>query len=295
MPWLELRVETRPEKYQDIETALFDLGALSVTALDAKDSPIYEPDPDQPPIWPDPIVVGLFDAQIDQQTIYSQIQANFDLDKNKLHWNILEDKVWEKEWMQHFQPMCFGDNFWVYSEPVTNAEAGAEAKTLLLDPGLAFGTGTHPTTALCLEWVIQQDCTKKSVTDYGCGSGLLGIAALMRGASHAHFTDIDPQAITATQGNLHRNDLTSEQYQLFLAKDYTEQQVDIFLANILAGPLVELAELFSRLVKPRGYICLSGILNTQEESILDAYRPWFNNLCVTQSGDWLRITGQRSN
>ena len=301
MPWLELRIETTPEDYQRVEDALFGIGALSVTTIDAKDSPIYEPDPNQPPIWPEPIVVGLFDSEIETQQNTLDFLANCKLPTEKMRWEILEDRVWEKEWMEHFKPMCFGDNFWVYAEQVSEAKVEAEAglqsgkkpQTLLLDPGLAFGTGTHPTTALCLEWVVEQDNHGKQLIDYGCGTGLLGIAALMRGGHSCSFVDIDPQAITATKQNLERNQIEPACYDLALPQQFKGEPADIFLANILSGPLVELAETFAALTKPQGLICLSGILDTQKKDILSAYEPWFSNLQVKQSGDWLRISGQR--
>lgn len=289
MPWLELRVESTPQDYQSIEDALFEVGALSVTTLDAKDSPIYEPDPDAPPIWPDPILVGLFKSDIDSKSVLTNLLANCALSEDRCRWEILEDRVWETEWMEHFQPMCFGDNFWVYAEPV--ADDGAT--TLLLDPGLAFGTGTHPTTALCLEWVVESDCLNKKVIDFGCGTGLLGIAALIRGANHCSFVDIDGQALMATEQNLLRNQVGTAKYNIALPADLDTEPADILLANILSGPLVELSGSIARLIQPGGLLCLSGILHTQREDILQAYRPCFSELEVKQSGDWLRITGTR--
>lgn len=290
MPWLELRVETTAQEYQYIEDALFSVGALSVTTIDAKDSPIYEPDPDQPPIWPNPILVGLFDSDVDSSAVQNKFLSFCDIAESSFRWEILEDRVWETEWMDHFQPMCFGDNFWVYAEHV----AKPEATTLLLDPGLAFGTGTHPTTALCLEWVVENNCSNKIIIDYGCGTGLLGIAALLRGGSYASFVDIDPQALTATKQNLEKNQIDAIKYDIYLPTSFEREPADILLANILSGPLVELAESIARLVKKGGSVCLSGILHGQKHEILSAYQPWFNNLAVKQSGDWLRITGTRS-
>lgn len=287
MSWLELRVETTAQHCPTVEETLFSIGALSVTTLDAKDSPIYEPDPLQPPIWPDPILIGLFTSDINAQAILSQLLDYTEVIENQCRWEILEDRVWETEWMQHFKPMSFGDNFWVYSEPV--AEAGAT--TLLLDPGLAFGTGTHPTTSLCLEWIVETDCRGKTVLDYGCGTGLLGIAALMRGADSAAFVDIDQQALTATRQNLQRNGFQSADCKICLPTEYSGVPTDILVANILSGPLVELAETLQNLVKSGGKLCLSGILEAQEEQILLAYTPFFRDLKVKQSGDWLRITG----
>lgn len=288
MPWLELRIETSAHEYPVVEETLFSIGALSVTALDAKDSPIYEPDPDQPPIWPDPILVGLFDSDIDQSATLENLLRYTELTIDQCRWEILEDRVWETQWMEHFKPICFGDNFWVYSEPVKQPK---QATTLLLDPGLAFGTGTHPTTALCLQWIVEIEMHNKELIDYGCGTGLLGIAALIRGAKTASFIDIDAQALTATRQNLTRNQFQPENYSICLPQDYPSDSTDILVANILSGPLVELSSKLAKMVKPGGLICLSGILHTQEKQILEAYNCWFDNLQVKRSGDWLRISG----
>lgn len=290
MSWLELRVETTAQHCSVVEETLFSIGALSVTTLDAKDSPIYEPDPDRPPIWPDPILVGLFASDIDEKATLALLLQFTDLDQNQCRWEILEDRVWETEWMQHFKPVCFGDNFWVYSEPVTEP---AGAATLLLDPGLAFGTGTHPTTALCLEWIVETNCREKSVLDFGCGTGLLGISALLRGAKSAAFVDIDSQALMATRNNLQRNQFDADEFEVCLPENLNTASVDILVANILSAPLVELAETLATLVKPGGLICLSGILHTQKMQILQSYQNWFSDLEVKQSDDWLRITGRK--
>lgn len=293
LSWLELRVETTPQNCPVVEETLFAIGALSVTTLDAKDSPIYEPDPNQPPIWPDPILVGLFASDIDEKATLAQLLQYTDLLDSQCRWEILEDRVWETEWMEHFKPLCFGDNFWVYSKKVTEPLAKEGATTLLLDPGLAFGTGTHPTTALCLQWIVENDCKGKTILDYGCGTGLLGIAALLRGASSASFIDIDPQAIMATRQNLKRNHFNPDDFEACLPENHNSDSVDILVANILMGPLVELSEALAKLVKPGGLICLSGILHSQEQQIIQSYKDWFNNLKVQQSGDWLRITGRK--
>lgn len=294
MSWLELRIETTAQDSSAVEEVLFYIGALSVTTLDAKDSPIYEPDPDQPPIWPDPILVGLFDSGVDQRATEDMLRQYSDLSAEQCRWEILEDRVWETEWMQHFKPLHFGDNFWVYSKPVTEPRAEKGATTLLLDPGLAFGTGTHPTTALCLEWIVETDCVDKNLIDYGCGSGLLGVAGLMRGAKSASFVDIDLQALLATRQNLERNQFDPGQFEICQPEAFSNQPADILVANILSGPLVELSKSFERLLNPGGLICLSGILFSQEAQILQSYTSGFNDLEVKRSGDWLRITGSKN-
>lgn len=289
MSWLELRIQADVNTHSQVEDALFSAGALSVTTIDAADHPIFEPDPDNPPIWPDPVLVGLFDASVNQSAVGALVSAAAQLDSTQLFWEILEDRVWEKEWMKHFKPMHFGDNFWVYSEPVDEPAA----QTLKLDPGLAFGTGTHPTTAMCIEWVVAHSCQDKQIIDYGCGSGVLGIAALLRGARHVHFVDIDPQALTATQNNLNNNAIGADQYQLDLVRAFSAPAADILLANILSGPLIDLAPELSALTRPQGRICLSGVLAEQAEDVAAAYRPWFSELEIQGRDEWRRITGKR--
>lgn len=291
MAWLELRIQAELSNHSALEEALFAAGALSVTTLDAADSPIFEPDPDNPPIWPDPLLVGLFAAEADKVRIERLMIASGHVDAANLNWEILEDRVWETEWASHYKPMHFGKNFWVYSDPVD--EPGAQ--TLLLDPGLAFGTGTHATTALCLEWLVNQPIANHRVLDFGCGSGVLGIASLLLGASHCTFVDIDQQALQATKNNLAKNRLDPGQVTLLKAPiEITGLQTDIVLANILCEPLVELAEALCSSLSEGGSICLSGVLDHQVESLLQAYRPWLNRIEVTGRDEWRCISGRVS-
>lgn len=287
MAWLELRVQANLETHAQVEEALFAAGALSVTTLDAADSPIFEPDPDNPPIWPDPQLVGLFDANAEKTAVELLVKATIDA---PMVWEILEDRCWETEWARHFKPMHFGDNFWVYSQAIE--EAGAQ--TLLLDPGLAFGTGTHATTALCLEWLVGQSIEHQTLLDFGCGTGVLGIAGLLRGADFCHFTDIDPQALIATKNNLKKNGIDTERFRLHRAPmDSRPLQVDILLANILSEPLIELAPQLCESLKPGGQICLSGILIDQADAVLGTYQQLMDDLTVTYRDDWCCISGRR--
>ena len=316
MSWLELRLDARPEQTEGLEDALLASGALAVTYTDAGDQPILEPGVGEMPLWPEVVLVGLYEADTNTDFIRSTLEHLSSEPLTNPRWDILESKVWEREWLQHHQPVKFGNAFWVYHQPVnqpedTDASETSETTntanntdntdntdkkplpTLLLDPGLAFGTGTHPTTALCLEWIAAQNWHNKNLIDFGCGSGILAIAACLLGARSACCTDIDGQALAATRDNARRNAISNEQLQIFLAGQEPQQQADALVANILAGPLVELAESLMHSVKAGGQVCLSGILAVQEHSIRQAYTPYLNRIKVEQQDDWLRVSGQR--
>lgn len=203
----------------------------------------------------------------------------------------IEDKDWEREWMDNFHPMQFGKRLWIC--PSWRPVPDESAVNVMLDPGLAFGTGTHPTTALCLQWLDGLDLANKTVIDFGCGSGILAIAALKLGAKQAIGIDIDPQAIQASRDNAERNGV-SDRLSLFLAKDQPENlQADIVVANILAGPLKELATPITQLLKKNGHLGLSGILTSQAESVCQAYQHSINLDDVTEKDEWCRITGNK--
>jgi ribosomal protein L11 methyltransferase len=204
---------------------------------------------------------------------------------------ILEDKDWERAWMEHYQPMRFGQRLWVC--PSWREPPEPDAVNLLLDPGLAFGTGTHPTTALCLEWLEGQALNAVQVIDYGCGSGILGIAALLLGAHHVMAVDIDPQALTATADNLARNRLPSERLSTYLPLNAPKRQADVLLANILAGPLCELAPTLAERVRPGGRILLSGLLSQQADQLISTYSRWFAMDAPAEREGWIRLSGTR--
>jgi len=207
------------------------------------------------------------------------------------HHETLDDQVWERAWMDDFAPMRFGERLWIV--PSWSASPDPQAVNLKLDPGLAFGTGTHETTALCLEWLDRADLTGKAVLDFGCGSGVLAIAALLLGAGNATGTDIDPQALTASEDNA-RNNGVADALRLYLPENLpADYRCDVLVANILAGPLVELAGQLASYCRPGGSLALSGILAEQAESVRNAYAPWFDLNPTTQQGDWVRIDGVR--
>ena len=289
MSWLQISITTDENTAPLIADFFSDLGALSVTYLDAEDVPIYEPALNETKIWQNTIVVALYEADSEAELIHAALFGKFTQSLlNNWQTEVLEDQDWERAWMEYYHPMKFADKLWVCPTGQENHEAGTVCLTL--DPGLAFGTGTHPTTALCLEWLASHNLTDKVVIDYGCGSGILAVAAVLLGAKHAHAIDIDPQAITATLSNAEKNHV-SEKISCYLPEQFNPLVVDVVLANILAKPLIELAPAIMLLVKPQGQLVLSGILNEQADSVSVAYSTHIKmNPAVTQE-DWCRLDG----
>lgn len=290
MAWVQIRLNSTDQKAEEISDFLEEIGAVSVTFMDSQDTPIFEPLPGETRLWGNTDVVALFDAETDMQTIVAALQTSGVIEP-EFAYKIeqIEDKDWEREWMDNFHPMQFGRRLWIC--PSWREVPDPNAVNVMLDPGLAFGTGTHPTTALCLQWLDGLDLQGKTVIDFGCGSGILAIAALKLGAKAAIGIDIDPQAILASRNNAEANGV-ADKLQLFLAKDQPQNlQADVVVANILAGPLKELAPQIITLVKPQGDLGLSGILATQAASVCEAYQTAFELDPVVEKEEWCRITG----
>jgi ribosomal protein L11 methyltransferase len=291
MTWLQFSV-TAPQAQAVLLERLFEnLGALSVTFGDAADEPILEPDPGEQRLWSHTRVSALFDAEQNAEAIDAALRRALPAEiAPSLSLERLRDRAWERAWMDGFHPMRFGNRLWVC--PSGMQVDAADALVLDLDPGLAFGTGTHPTTALCLEWLDRHPPTGQRVLDYGCGSGILALAALRLGAIAAIGVDHDPQALEASQHNARRNGL-AERLQVYLPGDEPRPPADLLLANILAAPLIELAPELARRVRPGGSILLSGILDEQAEAVAAAYRPWFELAPPARRAEWVRIDGRR--
>lgn len=291
MPWLQLSIDTQRSQAEALEDALLASGATCVTLQDNADQPILEPALGETPLWDQVRITGLYEADIDTSATTQKASSCYGCDLPKHSWELLEDKDWEREWMTNFHPICCGERLWICPSWLTPPEP--EKTNIMLDPGLAFGTGTHPTTFLCMQWLDAQPLTKLQLIDYGCGSGILGIAALKLGAKRVWGVDIDPQALFATRNNATRNQLSENAMPVYLPCDFPEVSVDIVLANILAGPLAELAPKLSGLTRMGGKICLSGILTLQAHEVMDAYKAWFDFDPITQKDEWVRLTGTR--
>ena len=291
MSWLQLRLAITPEQAEPMEDLLLGLGAVSVTFMDAEDQPIFEPDLGTTPLWQHTHLLALFEADTERQPLLDLLQQLWQQPLPEYQFEDIADQDWERSWMDNFQPMRFGQRLWIV--PSWHEAPDSQAVNLLLDPGLAFGTGTHPTTALCLEWLDGQDVRGLNAIDFGCGSGILAIAALLLGAERVTGTDIDPQALEASRDNAQRNGIADERFPLYLPEAMPAEPADLLLANILAGPLVSLAPQLISLVRPGGRIALSGILAEQTEEILAAYRDAFELDPVAEKDGWIRVTGVR--
>ena len=291
MPWLQVRLAITPDQAETYEDALLGVGAVSVTFMDAEDQPIFEPDLGTTPLWSNTHLLALFEADTDAANLVAHLEL---LTGGALPAHEIEhiaDQDWERSWMDNFQPMRFGRRLWIV--PSWHEAPQPEAVNLLLDPGLAFGTGTHPTTALCLEWLDGQDLAGCTVIDFGCGSGILAIAALLLGAPQAIGTDIDPQALEASRDNAGRNGIDPARFPVHLPADMPQQPAEVVVANILAGPLVALAPQITALVKPGGRLALSGILAEQAEEVRAAYEGAFDLDPTATKDGWVRISGIR--
>ena len=291
MHWIQIILETSRQDCEPLEDSLLELGALAVTYVDAADQPLFEPGPGETPLWDAVRLVGLFPADAPMEAITGQLKTQLGEAMPKHRIEILEDKDWIREWMDQFHPMRFGQRLWIVPSWTTPPEP--DAVNLMLDPGLAFGTGTHATTSLCLQWLDANTPENLSVIDYGCGSGVLGIAALLLGCRTMCGIDIDPQALLATRQNAEQNGISEDQYSIYLPAQAPHEVVDMLLANILAGPLMTLADDISSRVKPGGHLVLSGILSTQAQEVLAAYQNEFDFEPVAEQDGWVRLAGKK--
>lgn len=291
MPWLQLIFETQDTQTHALSDILTEAGALAVTLEDAADQPLFEPPPGETPLWSHLRVTGLFPAEINIKQTIAHIHK--ELAPEPLPpWRSkpLEDKDWEREWMDNYHPIQIGQRLWIV--PSWRDSPEPKAVNILLDPGLAFGTGTHPTTALCLQWLDENMQSDIHVIDFGCGSGILAIAAAKLGASQVLAIDNDPQALIATRANAEKNKVL-HMIDIHSPGSAPTKTVDLLLANILAQPLMELAGLFAQRVKADGKIVLSGILEQQTSDVTNAYSNWFELDPPAQKEDWIRLSGTR--
>ena len=270
-------------------------GAWSVTLSDAGNNPVLEPGLGETPLWTDTRITGLFSADADLKELEAKLLSEFELARLPSHRvEGLSDRTWEREWLKDFGPMKFGKRLWI--SPGDGKVEQDDAIIIRLDPGLAFGTGTHPTTALCLEWLDGLALSGKTMLDFGCGSGVLAIAALKLGCHSATAMDIDPQAVIATRQNAESNGVAGRLHVCGTADD-KEGQFYAVVANILAGPLVQFAESITSRIAGHGMLALSGVLCEQADAVMAAYEPWIEfdkPVFREQDGQiWSRLTGTR--
>jgi ribosomal protein L11 methyltransferase len=291
--WWQLTVQCTQSELEPTEHILLELGALSITLADAHDEPIYEPLPGENPVWQVSMVTGLFDQQQSLEDLYDDLVKRLPAHQvATIRKQQLDDQVWERAYLDQFKPTCFGDMLWIC--PSWHEPPQPDACNIILDPGIAFGTGSHPTTALCLQYLDQHPPVGKCVVDYGCGSGILAIAAYKLGAKKVSSIDIDPQALDATAENARRNGIDPNELHIGKPGEADIKSTDYLIANILSGPLIELEPKFASIVKPGGQLLLSGILTEQADEMRRHYQRHFNIDAVKIEQDWCRVTGIRN-
>jgi ribosomal protein L11 methyltransferase len=291
MDWRQFVMNLESIDPDRVERALADLGALSITLSDAGDNPVLEPAPGETPLWTDTKVTALFQGETDFAHLRRELCAMLELEKlPDNHDEALRDRLWEREWLKDFQPMRFGRRLWV--SPAGMEVDATDAVIVALDPGLAFGTGTHPTTSMCLAWLDQNDLAGKKMLDLGCGSGILAIAALKLGMASVDAIDIDLQAITATRQNAKRNSV-SDGIRTGTTVHEISAPFDVIIANILAGTLIDMAADICKWLKPGGQLVLSGILSQQAENVASAYRNDIDFESPAFLEEWTRLSGMR--
>ena len=298
MAWQQLRVRVRSDQIEPLEQLILDYGGLSISYLDADDQPVFQKEPGSTQLWDLVDLVCLFEKEINLDKLLLLLQQHPAIeDKESLTLKTLEDQVWERSWMSDFKAMQFGERLWVC--PSWQKPPEPNAVNIMLDPGLAFGSGSHATTSMCLQWLEKNIRDDIKVIDYGCGSGILAIAAALLGAAQVIAVDNDPQAITATIENAKRNNIPKGVIETYLPDQLPDNPAgllsDILVANILAEPLMQLAEDLSHLVKPQGQIALSGLLAEQADGLLEHYGFWFEMDKAVMSEEWARLSGTRLN
>ncbi len=283
--YFEVTLLSSKSEIVTIEDFMLSLGACSVTYRDAQDMAILEPAPGQMPLWQGIEITAMFTKEFNEDKVLHVIQTRFTDKEVKL--KRLKNQVWERIWLEHFKPMQFGQNTWII--PSEYQATDEKAINIYLDPGMAFGTGTHATTALCLQWIDKHNMQNLQAIDFGCGSGVLAIAALKHGANKVYCTDIDPQAIEATVINATSNDVM-DGIEVVEGKEVRNlQNLDVVLANILAAPLMSLVAVFSGLLKDKGALVMSGILKEQTDEIVEKFKDSFVDFEIKFMDDWASV------
>jgi len=290
VPQLALTLDLDGLDADRVEESCFEFGAVAVSYTDQRDDPILEPAPGEFRLWPHSKLQALFPFDTSPQELVAGLSHVLRVEPSRLVVEALADRVWEREWLRDFHPMCFGRRLWVAPH---HAHVHTEGAVVVrLDPGLAFGTGTHATTAMCLAWLDENASSGQLAIDYGCGSGVLAVAAVKLGAREAHAFDIDPQALTATRDNSVANDVDARVHVVERDADLPTG-AHILLANILCGPLCELAPRFAALTRPGGKIVLAGLLSDQADEVTRAHAPWFDIAPFASRDGWTALAGSR--
>jgi ribosomal protein L11 methyltransferase len=287
--FIELSFEVGPLDPEAAEAACFERGATAVTFVDSKDDPILEPLPGEFRLWPATRMQALFEGS-EPEHLVLLLSHGLGIPATLIRARVVEDRIWEREWLKDFHAMRFGERLWIC--PHHEQVADPNAVVVKMDPGMAFGTGTHPTTALCLEWLDRRPMAGARVIDYGCGSGVLAVASVKLGAAEAHCFDIDPQALIATRDNAESNGV-ADRVPLHNSADILPRGVDVLLSNILSRPLCELAPRFAALVRPGGDLVLAGLMEHEVSDVTHAYDAWFDIRPFGQREGWVGLSGRR--
>jgi ribosomal protein L11 methyltransferase len=289
--WKQISFEVKKSETDFVSEVLMGLGSISITYSDALDDAIYEPPVGQTPLWDNVKVNALFSSEVNQKSIEASI---LDICNIVVIDTVeLNDRVWEEECQKDFPSMRFGKRLWVCPSWDAESILSNDSIVIHMDPGLAFGTGTHQTTSLCLEYLDLNPPKNLHVIDFGCGTGILAIAAAKFGAKSVIAIDNDPQAVLSSKENVAKNKCENTITTIHLIDQENDNKCDLLIANILANPLVELEPLFSDLVNTNGMLLLSGILKEQVDRVVKCYSFNFSNIEVANKGEWFRISGKR--
>ena len=291
MIWKQISFEVKKSETDLVSEVLMGLGSVSITYSDALDDAIYEPPVGQTPLWDNVKVNALFSSEVNQKSIETSISDICNI--VVIDTVTLKDRVWEEECQKDFPSMRFGKRLWVCPSWDTESILSNDSIVIHMDPGLAFGTGTHQTTSLCLEYLDSNPPKNLHVIDFGCGTGILAIAAAKLGAKSVIAIDNDPQAVLSSKENVAKNKCENTITTIHLIDQESDNKCDLLIANILANPLVELEPLFSNLVHTKGMLLLSGILKEQVDRVVKCYSINFSNIEVANKGEWFRISGKR--
>lgn len=290
MPWLEISLKADKQQVEAYSQLLMDLEAQAITLQDAEEQDLLEPLPGETPLWQKTWVTGLFSHELNAKEVLAQIQVQL---ANMPPYQVrqLQDQAWERVWLEYFRPICFAQRFWICPSQWTPPEP--DTPTLILDPGLAFGTGSHATTYLCLQWLAQQNQLASPLLDFGCGSGILALSALKMGVQQAYCVDIDEQALVATRDNAQRNGL-QDQIVCSKPEGLGTQKYPLVVANILLEPLCQLADWLCSLLQPHGELVLSGVLANQFPKLKQAYSPFVKLRILDSRQDWILVYGEKT-
>ena len=291
MIWKQISFEVKKSETDLVSEVLMGLGSVSITYSDALDDAIYEPPVGQTPLWDNVKVNALFSSEVNQKSIETSISDICNI--VVIDTVTLKDRVWEEECQKDFPSMRFGKRLWVCPSWDTESILSNDSIVIHMDPGLAFGTGTHQTTSLCLEYLDSNPPKNLRVIDFGCGTGILAIAAVKLGAKSVIAIDNDPQAVLSSKENVAKNKCENTITTIHSINQGNDRKCDLLIANILANPLVELEPLFSNLVHINGMLLLSGILKEQVDRVVKCYSINFSNIEVANKGEWFRISGKR--